>query len=908
MDTSCGYKNEHTHTAACRTCGFAAEHTHNDSCYRDVLHKHVSSCYKYSCGLTEHEHSDGCYLLNCGIPENHKHTNTCNSSTQQNVVKLVYKKYQQSIEDIWPVTDGNGKVYNSGERWSPSNSSFYSAVLVFIANMPPENLTLTLSTSSAPTYTMNYYLEVLPGQSYTHSYGGRNYILYTTIKANYNYITKAEDFFNLHGYTQLTSNPAFGSNGRIEISSSNKNVNFYYARETDHALEFSSSGSVLEGESILGIMYGAPLKDCFFEPEYPANLEENAYVFGGWYTSPGCFDGTEVDWDTITMESGGMLLYAKWNPIVHSVEVYGEYSNGEYKNKIGETQYVGHNYFAHSPDQTPTNGNYIFQGWFYIDAEDGKEKAFVFTGIPVNQDMKVYAKWSSHISVGYKINYVLKIDGTPIADSLEGQGIAGDNKTFYAKIEKELYAGYQTGFYPLTSSHTVTMSAEVELHEYTFEYVYVESMPYAVRYVDANGNEIMETKRVLDNNLSVITETFVKADKMMPDAYQKRLILSAEGEDADNDGILDNNVITFKYVLDEEHAYYKVVHYIQNIAADGYREYRSEETKGVIGTVYTFEATTITGFSFNASKSMLNGSYVAANADGKISATLGADGMLIELYYDRVNVNYTVNYLETGTNRVLYEQKVGTGIFGGQIAEQAPGLLHLGYSLVGDSLKSLHLSSNPDTNVINFYYEESIYSLKYQLVGADGAGSLSIGSENVYAVSGTANGSKPTVSKGYKFIGWFMDEACSIPVPTEWVNAETLMLIPQKEGVWTSNAVYYAKIDPDVSSLTISTQGVSAVDEGQVFIFRIRGRSENVRDIDFTVTVVGDGTVTVSNLVIGDYTVIEVTDWSFRYSVVNAEKEISLAVDESKNTVTFGHVRTGTQWLDANHSVNNIFN
>ena len=111
-----------------------------------------------------------------------------------------------------------------------------------------------------------------------------------------------------------------------------------------------------------------------------------------------------------------------------------------------------------------------------------------------------------------------------------------------------------------------------------------------------------------------------------------------------------------------------------------------------------------------------------------------------------------------------------------------------------------------------------------------------------------------------------------------------------------------------MSSLTIKTQGVAAVDEGQVFIFRVKGVSDNVKDIDFTVTVIGDGSVTVSDLEIGEYTVTEITDWSFRYSVVNVEKSISLAVDESRNVITYGHIKTFNKWLDGNHSITNIFN
>ena len=61
------------------------------------------------------------------------------------------------------------------------------------------------------------------------------------------------------------------------------------------------------------------------------------------------------------------------------------------------------------------------------------------------------------------------------------------------------------------------------------------------------------------------------------------------------------------------------------------------------------------------------------------------------------------------------------------------------------------------------------------------------------------------------------------------------------------------------------------------------------------------------DLEIGDYTVTELTDWSFRYEVVNAEKSISLAVDGSKNVVSFGHVRSFKKWLDGNHSITNIF-
>ena len=907
VDRSCGYTTEHTHTDACAKCGFETEHTHGDDCYSDVLHTHGNGCYSYSCGTKEHIHTDGCYVLNCGTPTGHTHNNTCKSATQNNTVKLVYAKYEENLEHIWPVVDDNGVVYDEGQRWTPSSSDYYSQVLVFIANMPPDDFTLTLSTSDASPYTMNYYLEVLPGDAYTHTYEGRNYALYTTIKASYNYVTKAEDFFDIQGFDQLTSNPKF-SGDQIKISSGNKTVNFYYSRKTDNNLEFSNNGNVIYDKTVSGVMYGAPLSQYNFVPEYPTNLEEGAFVFGGWYTSPGCYDGTEVDWSTLTMEAGDMLLYARWDPIVHTIEIYTEYKDGEYLGKLGETQHVSHNSFAGQPSVMPEKGNYVFHGWFYIDEDTGEEKAFVFTGIPVNQDMKIYAKWSSDVSVRYKIYYVLEKDGTTIADPLEGVGLAGHNKTFNAKVNNELYEGYRIGYYPLTSSHTVTMSAEVELHEFTFKYKYVESVPYEVRYVDQNGKEVRKAKEVFDNNLSVVTETFEKVDKMMPDAYQKRLVLSADGEDKDNNGILDNNVITFVYEQDETHAYYKVIHYIRNIADDGYREYRSEETKGVIGTVYTITPITLSGFKFNNKTALVNGAPATVNSDNTVKAQLGEDGMLIELYYDRVEVQYTVNYLESGTNAVLHEPKIDYGLYGGQVVEFAIGLTMNGYTLESDEVKQLNLSFDETHNVINFYYKESTYAIKYEIAGATDGGTLTQFSENVKAITTeTAIGSSPIVYKGYKFVGWFEDAACSVAVPSDWVDSAN-KITPQKSGnAWLSSKTYYAKIEPNVTSMTISTMGAMEIDEGQVFIFHIKGKSDAVKHVELDVVIVGNGSVTVTDLVVGEYTVSEITDWSFRYSVVNAEKTISLTVDPDKNTVDFGEVRSFTGWLDGNHILKNIF-
>ena len=891
VDPSCNYTG-HTHGVDC-ACD-KEPHTHTDSCYRDSLHIHTENCYRYSCGTQEHAHTDACYRLICGIPEKHSHSS---DSGTYKVVKTVYAKYRQSLKDIWPLKDDNDVSYNSGERWSPSDTDLYDYVLVYIDEMPGDDFTLTVDTSTNSTYTMNYYQQVLPGEDYDVTYSNNYYKQYKQIKANYGKVTKAEDFFNIRGFYQYTSNPTF-SGDSITINGNSKVVSFYYNRIVDHKITFNSNGIVLQNKTVTGVMYGASVKEYNFVPSYPENLEPNAYTFAGWYTSPGCFDGTEVDWESLTMPEGDLLLYAKWAPVTHTVRVFKDKSMSV---QLGADQIVEHGAFADVPAGNITNGNQVFLGWFYEDEVNGQvvEKAFVFEGIPVVEDLDIYARWGSHFSVDYKIYYKLLKTGEEIAAPTVGSAIVGHNKTFYAKTEGDLYEGYQMGFYPTISSHTITMSAEGN-HEFTFYYEYVESMPYKVRYVTEDGKTVFEDKYVWDNTFSVVTETFLRVDKMMPDAYQKRLVLSANKTDNDEDGIYDANVITFYYKEDEVHAHYRVVHYIQNITGGSYREFRLEDAVGNIGEQYTVHPLTLTGFVYNKENTRLNG-VVMSDFESAVTTTLTEEGMLIEFYYDRLDYSYIVKYIDSRTNQEIYDRRTDTAAFGEQIVEYAINLEGMGYKLVSENAKLHTISANEEMNVIEFYYQEKNVSLKYQIVGPDHCGSLTMESENLTAISGTAVGSSPIVKTGFLFVGWYLDADCTVPVNDSWVQEETGQLTPQKtQSVWV-DTIYYAKFVALETDLTIQTLSTATVDTDQVFIFHIKGKSGTETEIiDLTVTIVGNGSVTVTGLPTGSYTITEMTDWSWRYENTTAEREVTLSYNNGVNYMTYDNSRQNNKWLDGN--------
>lgn len=102
------------------------------------------------------------------------------------------------------------------------------------------------------------------------------------------------------------------------------NLKFYNYTHYENAK--GQTSNVGYGEDI---EYEQPLKDKNFTPSYPSVLEKNAYKFGGWYTSPGCYAGSEVDWDDLTMPAESLTLYAKWIPVDHSVRIFENYSSME---------------------------------------------------------------------------------------------------------------------------------------------------------------------------------------------------------------------------------------------------------------------------------------------------------------------------------------------------------------------------------------------------------------------------------------------------------------------------------------------------------------------------------------------------------------------------------------------------
>ena len=196
-------------------------------------------------------------------------------------------------------------------------------------------------------------------------------------------------------------------------------------------------------------------------------------------------------------------------------------------------------------------------------------------------------------------------------------------------------------------------------------------------------------------------------------------------------------------------------------------------------------------------------------------------------------------------------------------------------------------------------------------------GTVTLASETVKAITGTASGSTPQAKDGYKFVGWYTDEACTISVDKEWVDADNKLTPDKTKNYGTEEkpimgyeaATYYAKFEDDVAQLTITKEGADLTDENQSFVFTVTGPNSYSE----RVVICGNGSVTIKNLKPGTYTVAE-EGWSWRYTG-NGPINATISALEP-GSVTFTNVRqteeshstNGWKWLGGDAYVNNPFN
>lgn len=618
---------------------------------------------------------DGSTVVNVYYKRNVYTVNFYNESEKEYTQLRITAKYGANINAKWP-------TYSNSSTWIVDNGSWsLGPYQANIFTMPLGGAKFYGPHTSCYSESASYYVQVLPGETGTETKNGVSYkIDHTDVTAGSGFSVTSEDQYEMTGYT-------FNASDSTKTGKDYDGAKFYYTRN-QYNLTFNDNygGTVTDT-----LYYQQPLNasahyQAGYEPDYPAALPVGAYTFGGWYKDPGCTD--PVDWNS-TMPAQNQVVYAKWTPVVFQVT----YAKNE--NETPEHQ-ESVNYGELAKGYTTDNGLYTFVGWFYRDA-DGTEHAFDPTSMPVTKNMALYAKWRSNVLVPYTIHYQLE-DGTTIAPDTTGSALAGTTKTFNAKAGTELNGGYQTGYFPQVSSHSITMDINGN-NVFTFVYVQRDKVPYTVKYLDKATGEPVANEKHNETSSAIITENAVYVPNYVPERSSQRLVLSANESE---------NVLIFYYVKDTVNTLVTVRYWQQNAEGGGYT--MIEETTETVakGRPYTAEKKEYDGFAYERAAAEVNGSvekeYTAAE---DVTYTVPEDGLLVlNLYYVRQMYSYEFRFVDDLTGNSAAPSVTGSARFGSVVPQQYKNLEADGYVLADGQAENaqITITKENDKNVYTFHY------------------------------------------------------------------------------------------------------------------------------------------------------------------------------------------------------------
>lgn len=732
---TCGH-----HTDSCYSCGKTA-HTHTPACFPSYT-KMDSTLWTLVRSDTATVSADGTTVVNVYYDRVEKTLHFRSKNSSSDTYGTITAKWGADIDAQYKAIL---KKTNNNSFWS-RNANASEPYTNYIGVMPAEDRTYYLDGDGGGTEgTMSYYFQDLNG-NYPNTPG-------FTVDNVGGYSVSDEDHYDFEGFTYN-----HGTANKVSCV----NAKFYYTRNS-YNLAFNDGTGVVKEATV---KYEDSLGKYDYKPDVPAGLyEKDSRVFAGWYLNPEC-TGEEYKLNEHTMPANNVLLYAKWAPVEHKVT----YSQTEGGNPLGQVDNVPHgDLIKKVPDVE--YGERTFVGWFYKD-ENGVEHAF-HPSMPVRRDMNLYAKWRTNVAMSYTIRYAIQNeDGslTYIAEDTTGSALAESTKTFEAKTGADLYADYQTGYFPQVSSHSMVISLDnPEQNEYTFIYVKMQAVNYTVRYLEKGTNAVLYDEKSDSTSAAVVTEKFVAIKGYAPDAYQKRLVLSTDEKE---------NVITFWYVKDEKHAPVQVIHWVQNIAGDGYTEYQSSTNlNGVINKTYSAEPIAITGFEYARGTVEAGASVTVVPAGQNPSGTLTADGLVLNLYYDRIQYPYEFRFVNSYTGEDITDYTFpgatkGNARFGDRVTYTAPERLgDLGYKL--DTAKSsasqaIDIRIEDPANVAKLNVKTFYYIPYFNVVHVQRDPATENVTRTPNEVDLTAsivdNGYDLTaqVAAGYLYGGSFSNEACTV--------------------------------------------------------------------------------------------------------------------------------------------------
>jgi uncharacterized repeat protein (TIGR02543 family) len=231
-------------------------------------------------------------------------------------------------------------------------------------------------------------------------------------------------------------------------------------------LTLYANGGVFDGQSD-SHSWDAPYQSTI---NYTANPIRNGYQFSGWYLNEEG-TGNPVNLANYTMPLGGLVLYARWEPVAYQItyqHLYGAQNGNPQSYNIVQ---------AFTLAQPTSRVGYDFVGWFDADI-DGEAVTGISVGTTGN--ITLYARWTAKTYPVTYGNLQSMTHGNPLAYTIETPTITladPENRTGYTFM----------GWFTALSGGTEVN--EISLGSTGAKMVYARWNPisYAIHYENLQG-------------------------------------------------------------------------------------------------------------------------------------------------------------------------------------------------------------------------------------------------------------------------------------------------------------------------------------------------------------------------------------------------------------------------------------
>lgn len=172
---------------------------------------------------------------------------------------------------------------------------------------------------------------------------------------------------------------------------------------------------------------------------------------------------------------------------------------------------------------------------------------------------------------------------------------------------------------------------------------------------------------------------------------------------------------------------------------------------------------------------------------------------------------------------------------------------------------------------------------------------------------------------GFQFEGWYNTETGTKIETDGWIAGPNASGYYQLKPLDFSGDIngdgeitYYALFEPVTTAMTITKTVRSGLPDGMenddTFLFLIQGHGKHTYlKLTVAITVTdGIGSAVIQELPIDEYTVTELTDWSWEYTVEgNPSQSITLSETATNNVVSFVNEYADPYWLGGESAVAN---